>query len=129
MASSKEHAEHNESLSTILYDGKDFLDWANTTAFYSALHFVSCRILPADYNGKHCTTISDAMFALNCKNKHDATCEMVGIKFPVIHNHYKFLMDASFTARYTDYQVHPGHAKICQKKLREIKSHCFPPTA
>lgn len=127
MGRHKEHAEHNESLSTSLYDGNTYLDWANTTAFYSALHFVSCKILPGEYNGKICKTISDAMFALNCNSKHEATSEMVGIKFPSIHNQYKFLMDASFTARYHDYIVHAEHAKICQRMLRKIKAQCFPP--
>lgn len=129
MARHKEHAEHNENLSIQLFEQKDFLDWANTTAFYSALHFVACKILPSEYNGKQCETISDAMAALRCNNKHEATTDMVGIKFPALHNDYKFLMDCSFTARYHDYLVSPEHAKICQKKLKKIKSVCFPPEA
>ena len=127
MARHKEHAEHNENLSIQLFEQKDFLDWANTTAFYSALHFVACKILPSEYVGQHCETISDAMAALRCKNKHDATCAMVKIKLPVIYTDYVFLMDCSFTARYHDYLVSPEDAKICQKKLKKIKTICFPP--
>jgi len=126
MGTRKDHAEHNEKLSQLLYDEKVFFDWANTTAFYAALHFVNDKLLPAKYNGIECSRIADAAKALNCKSKHEATMEMVNIQMPVIANDYKFLMDCSFTARYNDYQVAPGHAKICQKKLKIIKDHCFP---
>lgn len=40
------HAEHNKELSEQLYAEGKFLDWANTTAFYSALHFVNEKLLP-----------------------------------------------------------------------------------
>lgn len=124
MAINNDHAEHNEKLSLHLYEEKAFLDWANTTAFYSALHFVKGKILPHNYNSQDCSTIADAAKALNCNNKHEATMEMVKIKLPSIANDYKFLMDCSFTARYYDYKVDSGHAKICQKKLKAIRDVC-----
>lgn len=122
----KDHAEHNEKLSLQLYGEGVFYDWATTTAFYSALHFVNEKILPGNYNDKECTTIVEAASALNTKTKHDATMAMVTIKLPIIACDYKFLMDSSFTARYYDYAVSKEYAKLCQKKLKKIKEHCFP---
>lgn len=119
------HAEHNEKLSVQLFEGKAFLDWANTTAFYSSLHYVKGIILPARYNNIDCSTTMDAAKALNCTNKHEATMEMVKLKLPDIADDYKFLMDCSFTARYYDYQVDNNHAKICQKKLKKIRDACI----
>ncbi len=122
----KDHAEHNEKLSLQLYGEGVFFDWATTTAFYSALHFVNEKILPGEYNGMHCDTIVEAASALKTKNKHNATMAMVGIKLPLIANDYKFLMDSSFTARYYDYSVSKDYAKLCQKKLKKIREHCYP---
>lgn len=120
------HAQHNEKLSIQLYEEKLFLDWANTAAFYSAMKYVSCKVLPGTYNGVHCDTVDEAMTALNCKNKHEATGAMVIATLPTISKDYRFLLDSSFTARYNNYQVHPEQAKLCQKKLRKIKALCDP---
>lgn len=122
----KDHAEHNEKLSLQLYGEGVFFDWATTTAFYSALHYVNEKILPSHYNGKECSTILEAASALKTKTKHDATMAMVTIKLPVIADDYKFLMDSSFTARYYDYGVNKYFAKLCQKKLKKIREHCYP---
>ncbi|HAY3553745.1 hypothetical protein [Elizabethkingia meningoseptica] len=124
MPDHKAHAEHNEKLSNTLYGDGNFLDWANTIAFYSALHFVSCKILPNTYNGITCTSIAEAASALKIKGKHEVTHAMVSIILPTISTEYKFLMDASFTARYYNYNVNPHHAKMCQKMLNKIKSAC-----
>lgn len=126
MEQRKNHGEHNEKLSLQLYEGGIFLDWSCTTAFYAALHFVSCRILPNNYNGKNCKTVDEAMKQLNAINKHEATAQMVFINLPAISADYNFLMDISFTARYYNYQVDKHHAKLCKKKLRRIKEVCFP---
>lgn len=124
MAKRLEHAKHNEELSIKLYEEKKFLDWANTTAFYSALQFIQYKLLPGKYNGKSCNCIDDVAKALNCEGKHEAANQLVKIGLPVIATEYSFLMNSSFTARYHDYQIHPEQAKVCQKYLKEIKSKC-----
>lgn len=120
-----EQAIRNEELSVKLYSEGTFFDWANTTAFYSSLHYVQHKILPNTFVGKTCTTIPDVQDALSCKGKHEATNIMVQIHLPLIKDKYSFLMNASFTARYINYEVHPEHAKLCQKMLREIKTACI----
>lgn len=124
MSSRVNHAEHNKELSEQLYTEGKFLDWANTTAFYSALHFVNGKLLPYTHNGVLYNSIEDFSRALKCKNKHDATCQLVQLGLPLVATEYSFLMNCSFTARYIDYDVHPHHSKLCQKYLRIIKEAC-----
>ncbi|MHC5310498.1 hypothetical protein ACYSNM_10625 [Myroides sp. LJL116] len=115
------HALRNKKLSEKLYSEGVFLDWANTTAFYSALHFIHHKLLPGKYNGVLCESIEDVFKALNCKGKHEATCQLTQVGLPTIAVEYSFLMNCSFTARYIDYNVHPQHAKLCQKYLTLIE--------
>ncbi len=119
------HANHNRDLSEQLYSEAKFLDWANTTAFYSALHFIHHKLLPGTYNGSLCNSIEDVYKALKCKGKHEATCQLAQVGLPSIATEYSFLMNCSFTARYVDYNVHPEHSKICQKYLKKIESACI----
>ncbi len=119
------HAEHNKKLSEQLYSEGVFLDWANTTAFYSALHFVHSKLIPGTYNGVLCNSIEDVYKALKCKGKHEATCQLVQVGLPIIASSYSFLMNCSFTARYVDYNVHSEHSKLCQKYLNKIRTACI----
>lgn len=118
------HAEHNRNLSEILYKEGKFLDWSNTTAFYSALHYVHSKLLPGTYNHVHCQSIDDVLKVFRCKSKHEATFQLVRVGLPQVSKEYSFLMNCSFTARYVDYNVHPKHAKICQKFLNKIREFC-----
>lgn len=118
------HAIHNEKISKKLFEEREYLDWANTTAFYSALHYVQHKLLPSSYNGVHCECIDDVKKALNCKGKHEATNTMVQIGISSVSNEYSFLMNLSFTARYTYYNVDEEHSKLCQKFLKKIKDAC-----
>jgi hypothetical protein len=124
MSKRLDQAEHNERLSVQLYTEGTFLDWANTTAFYSALHFVHHKLLPGTYNNQLCNCIDDVAKAFNCKGKHEATNQLAQAGLPAIAVPYGFLMNCSFTARYHDYIVHPEHAKLCQKYLKNIKGLC-----
>lgn len=120
-----EHAEHNKKLSQRLYSEAEFLDWANTTAFYSALHFVQYKLLPGTYNGILCNNIDDVLRNFRCRSKHEATSQLVQMGLPEMAVKYSFLMNSSFTARYVDYIVHPEQAKICQKFLKLISEICI----
>ena len=122
----KTQAERNKKLSKLLYEGKEYLDWSCITAFYSALHFVSCGILPKVYNGKRCDTVEDAMNSLNARNKHEATSYMVRIVYPNIAKDYDFLKDLSYTTRYDNGDVDINISKLCQKKLNKIQKEVFP---
>lgn len=124
MAKRLEQAEHNKKLSEKLYIEKVFLDWANTTAFYSALHFVHHKLLPGVYNNVNCLGIDDVVRAFRSKSKHEATSQLVKKGLPNVGKQYSYLLNSSFTARYVDYKVHPEQAKICQKYLKQIKAAC-----
>ena len=122
----KIQAERNKNLSEFLHAGGQYLDWACITAFYSALHFVSCKIFPKKYNGVQCNTMEDAMKHLNAKNKHQATSYMVRIVYPNIAKDYDFLKDLSYTTRYNNGDVDINISKLCQKKLNKIQKEVFP---
>lgn len=124
MSTHLKHAKRNHKLSDKLYQEEEFLDWANTTAFYAALHYVQSKLLPNVYNGKLCESIDDVYSALHTKGKHEATCELVKVGLPTIAEKYSYLMNCSFTARYKSYLVHKEQAKLCQKYLNIIKDSC-----
>lgn len=90
-------AFHNKELSEQLYTDGKFLDWANTIAFYAALHFVHSKLLPGTYNGVLCKNIEDVYKTLKCKGKHEATCQLVQIGLPEVATSYSFLMNCNFT--------------------------------
>jgi len=125
MSTKFEHANRNKELSEALYKDGKFLDWANTTAFYSALHYVHLKLLPGEYNNVVCKSIDDISRTLRCKGKHEATCQLVRIGLPSVAEQYSYLMNCSFTARYVDYKVNPEQAKICQKFLSKIQQACI----
>lgn len=120
-----DHAEHNKKLSEQLFNEGNFLDWANTTAFYSALHFVHSKLIPGTYNGVLCNNIEDVYKILKCKSKHEATSQLVKLGLPEVATNYSFLMNCSFTARYVNYEVHIEHSKLCQKYLHKIRNACI----
>ena len=91
------HAKHNKELSEKLYSEAVYLDWANTTAFYSSLHFIHHKLLPGTYNGVLCNSIEDVYRALKCKGKHEATCQLAQVGLPVIATQYSFFLNCSFT--------------------------------
>lgn len=124
MSTRLEHAIRNAKLSDKLYQEGEFLDWANTTAFYAALHYVQYKLLPNIYNGLYCESIDQVYTALNTKGKHEATCELVKVGLPDITIEYSYLMNSSFTARYKSYIVHKEQAKLCQKFLQKIMKAC-----
>lgn len=117
-------AQRNKELSAQPYNEGKFLEWANTTAFYSALHYVSYKVFPKVYNGVMCGNINDICNVLRISNKHEAMVNVVNIQLPKLSMEYKFLLDSSMTARYYDYNTHKEQAKICQKFLQKIKAEC-----
>ena len=117
----RSHAERNKGLSESLFQEGKYLDWSCITAFYSALHFVYCKVLPMEYNGIVCNTIDEAKIQLRAKNKHEATSDMVRVILPNISTEYNYLMNLSFTARYYNNDVDVHTAKLCQKFLSKIE--------
>ncbi len=118
--------KRNQELSNILIEGKKYYDWAVTTAFYSAIHYVEDFVLPKKINGKQCKCIADVKNAYSMDGRHAARERMV---FAHINNiigaKYKWLDDHSRNARYKTYKVQPSEALKAQEYLNYIYKHCY----
>lgn len=133
MAKKKSHAIHNEAACHYLNDTKRFPDWVIISAFYSSIHFVDDFLFPAQYelqNGeiKNFATIDD-YYNKNrqkgaLKTKHDMRWHLVQDSAPEIAAAFKWLMDQSFTMRYSNYEIDQAEAETAIKYLEEIKTFC-----
>lgn len=127
MAKKREFGERNQTLSNALLAGKTYYDWAVTTAFYSAIHFVEDFALPTDIQGKECNDISDVKAAYRMDGRHAARERLVFDKIsPTIGARYKWLDDHSRNARYKTYKLQPSEALKAQEYLNYIYKHCYP---
>ena len=126
-----DHGLHNEKVCDLLDTKREFTDWIITTAFYTALQFVSYKIFPIDIkvnNGKKVTIIDiDQYRTLMGKreiSKHKLLADLVNKHFPAIYEDYDWLLDASYNARYINYQ-HPVEVAILARSLmKKIKKTC-----
>lgn len=108
MASKNTHlaqAGHNQKLAKKLLTGKDY-DWACTTAFYSALHYVEAKFndIPEIVHSdeaytKHKNLMIEEDLSLGV---HSFRFLLLGKKFPQLRTSYRQLMEVSFQARYLD---------------------------
>lgn len=125
------HALHNEEVCKYLVLKQEFSDWIITTAFYSALQFVSHKIFPFDVpaiGGKKTKieSIDDyARYKSDRKlSKHELLADLVAQKCGPIHPDYDWLLSMSMTARYTSYQHDPLIANRAVTLLAKIKKYC-----
>lgn len=133
MAKKKIHAIHNEEACHYLNDTKKFPDWVIISAFYSAIHFIDDFLFPGQFelhNGdiKNCSTI-DEFYNKNrqkgsLKTRHDSRWHLVQEYTPEIAAAFKWLMDQSFTMRYSNYEVDQAEADTAIRYLEEIKDFC-----
>ena len=134
MAKKKNHAIHNEAACHYLHDTKRFPDWVIISAFYSSIHFVDDYLFPSQYelhNGeiKNFATIDD-YYNKNrqkgaLKTKHDMRWHLVQDSAPEIAAVFKWLMDQSFTMRYSNYEIDQTEADTAINYLEEIKTFCI----
>lgn len=105
----REHAEHNYQACLYLKNTSHFNDWVITTAFYSALHFATDLLFPAQYdaNGKVKNYYSINEYYGACRGRykslHECRIKMVEEHLPEIIDEYEMLYDLSSTARYVNY--------------------------
>jgi hypothetical protein len=119
------HAIRNKELSGELLSGKKYFDWAVTTAFYSAIHFVENEILPCEVNGKPCANIDDVKRAYHMPGRHASRERLVMEKLNAsIGAKYKWLDDKSRYARYTTYKVTISEAEKANQFLNDIAAIC-----
>lgn len=125
-----DHGLHNEKACTHLELNKEFSDWIITTAFYSALQFVSYKIFPIEIctNGRK-LNIHDISQYQNLSNKKDLSrhavlSDLVFKHCSDISEDYDWLKDMSMTARYVNYQHPPEVANKAKTLMLRIKKHC-----
>ena len=129
------HGNHNEEVCDYLEVKKDkFADWIITTAFYSALQFVSYRIFPFEAprtEGKK-TLINTIDEYCNYKEtitgnkpkKHALLADLVFEKCSDISPDYDWLLSMSMNARYTEYQHVPEVGNKSRMLMKKIKAFC-----
>lgn len=108
MASKNIHlaqAEHNQKLANKLLTG-EYYDWACTTGFYSALHFVEAKFndIPEIVHSdeaykKHKNLMRQEDLSLGV---HSFRVILLGNKFPQLRTSYRQLMEVSFQVRYLE---------------------------
>jgi hypothetical protein len=127
MSKKKHHGERNQTLSDILINGKTYYDWAVTTAFYSAIHFVEDSIFPVTINTQSCNDIISVRKAYRLSGRHEAREQLVIDKMDAdAAIAYKWLDDKSRYSRYVTYKVTATEATKAQQYLNVIFSKCYP---
>lgn len=127
------HALHNEEVCKYLEVKKsDYGDWVITTAFYSALQFVSYKLFPIEVqaiSGKktQLQSIDDLANYNNPKkiSKHHLLSDLVDKHCNQITEDYDWLLDMSMNARYNNYLHSPEIAGKAINLLQKIKSFCL----
>lgn len=125
------HALHNAEVCEYVYLRAEFADWAITTAFYSALHFLSHRIFPFKVPsiGGKTTNIENIDQYFNYvsrkgKSKHELLCMLAEEHCSTIAEDYSWLMDMSMTARYHHYHQDREIAAKAIYLMKKIKTCC-----
>ena len=139
MASSSDirlnHARHNKDVSKYLRDSeKNYTDWEVTTAFYSALHYITSFLFPGQYEvagkSRHYLSFEDSYRANkqsgNSISKHRLLEKLVGATCPEVHTEYKTLFDTCMSARYSDYRIEKRIANLAHDSLYSIAELCEP---
>ena len=119
------HGERNKNLCQDLLKNKVYYDWVITTAFYSSIHLLEDKFLPADINGSKCTNISHVRKSYNLKGRHMAREKLIeNLAEPKISIKYKWLDDRSRYSRYTTYKVQAAEAHKAEQYLLDIFEYC-----
>jgi hypothetical protein len=122
------HAFHNEEVCKLLHTHDKYHDWVITTAFYTAIHFVSFKIFPIreqSESGEHyeLKTLDEFhRFKALDVSKHQALADLVYEYYPDISPDYDWLMSLCNTARYQNYQQSKDDAKRAVDLLATIRT-------
>jgi hypothetical protein len=125
LAKKKAHGERNQKLSKTLYEGKEYYDWAITTAFYSAIHYIEDKIFPCVVGGVNCANINDVNRAYDMPGRHAARERLVWDKLFNVGVQYKWLDDQSRNARYITFKINDATSAKSQQYLNEIYKACY----
>lgn len=125
------HARHNEKACRYVSREGNLNDWVITTAFYSALHYVSYRIFPYDmYDQRGRQTLIlhlDKYHAVYsaAPNKHQSLLNLVDENCNEIIDAYDWLYSTCMTARYRKYNQPGQYAVKAMQYLDEVRDYCI----
>ena len=127
-----DHGNHNEEANEYLELRKEkFADWVITTAFYSALHFVSYKIFPfevrsAEGEKKLITNIDEYKRSMTNgrDSKHTILAELIRKNCSDISKDYNWLLAKSMNARYEEYQQPTEYGNRARTLMKRIKTYC-----
>ncbi|MDP4219087.1 MAG: hypothetical protein Q8916_06120 [Bacteroidota bacterium] len=123
----------NESLCDHLLSTGMWNDWVVTTAFYSARYFIESCLFPLTLGSDSYADFDEYYLDRNkhddfSRDSHQSRITLVHKKMKSAHDAYKFLYEASISARYDGYQVDIEEARIARSRLALIKKCCLPET-
>lgn len=118
-------AKHNEKVCNHLSSKETYSDWVITTAFYSAIHYVRCLMIPCNIDGTeyNCFDSLFSKFKQSSEGRHGFQARYVLVNYPEIDSDYRILLDMSNNARYINYQYSREQAKVAKESLRTIKEY------
>lgn len=123
--SKKDHARHNEDVCSLLLDQGSYNDWAITTAFYAALHYVQHEMFPRTEVSIEYPTFETYYnrfkFGGRKPAKHTVTLSLILDLMPKLYESYKFLFDNCMMARYHRYKMPDPVTKKAIEHLKKIK--------
>lgn len=124
MSAKKEHGAHNEVLCDHILQKGSHNDWAITTAFYSAIHYIDHKIFPLVLQGQTVSNIEQANNILKKPSRHSAREVLVTQFLSCQTANYAFLDKSCRNARYRNYKVSKDKAKIVRARLSQIITKC-----
>jgi hypothetical protein len=125
------HGLHNENVCDYLELKPEFSDWIITTAFYSALHFVSYKIFPFEVKsieGKSAKIESiDQYHSYTGRKatKHELLSDLVNKKCNEISPDYDWLLSMSMNARYSNYLQDRTISNRARSLMKIVKKFCI----
>jgi len=127
-----EHANHNHEAFQYIRSSEKFNDWAITTAFYSALHFVRARAqkigIFQEFESWYAAENQREQMNGNRRfNGHEATKILASRLSRDCGLEYDRLLSWAKNSRYNDYKVSRDRVKCAAHGLEKIKSTCCPP--
>lgn len=128
-----QHGEHNEKACEYLKLGPNYGDWVITTAFYTALHFVSSKIFPFEVPGiegkkTKIENIDQYFNYTKAKgrniSKHELLLDLVEKRISSAFDFYDWLLSTATTARYSHYQHDITVSNLAVSYMKKIKTIC-----
>jgi hypothetical protein len=110
-----EQARHNESLAAMLLDGKKYLDWVATVAFYAGVHYVesALTLVPGVGHSESSMPVDPVTKQEKC-SLHNWRDDLVRKHFRGIYRNYKLLRTVSGHARYLKGNNKPAYKYYSQ---------------